>query len=112
MKHARSPCPVACTLDVIGDKWTLLVVRDLLLGRSHFREFAASPEGIATNILTDRLQRLLEHKLVEKVPSTEQPGREAYRLTNRGKSLSPVVKAIVQWGLKNIEGTATKMQPL
>jgi len=53
----RSPCPVACSLDLIGDKWTLLVIRDLLFGRSRFKDFAASPEGIPTNILSERLGR-------------------------------------------------------
>ena len=111
MEHPRSCCPVACTLDIIGDKWTLLVVRDLLLGRSHFREFAASPERIATNILTDRLTRLVEHGLAERFPSPEQTGREAYRLTDKGKTLGPVVKALVKWGLEQIQDTATMMTP-
>lgn len=110
MDHQRSCCPVACTLDLIGDKWTLLVVRDLLLGRSHFREFAASPERIATNILSDRLSKLVEHKLAEKFPSPEQPGRDAYRLTKKGKTLEPVVQSIVKWGLENLPGTAAKMK--
>ena len=107
----RSCCPVACTLDIVGDKWTLLVVRDLLLGRKHFREFIASPEGIATNILTDRLNRLVEYKLVERYPSDEQPGRDAYRLTERGQTLGPVVQAMVQWGEANIPGAKAKLRP-
>lgn len=109
-KLKRSTCPVACTLDIIGDKWTLLVVRDLLLGRAHFREFIASPEKIATNILTDRLTRLTEHELVEKFPSTETPGRDAYRLTKKGRSLGKIVKAIVEWGTNNIEGARRQMK--
>ncbi len=108
--NRRSCCPVACTLDLIGDKWTLLVVRDLLLGRTHFREFMASPEGIATNILADRLNRLVEAGLAERIPSDEQAGREAYQLTDRGKSLTPVVKAIVKWGEENIPGTEARMK--
>ena len=111
MKHARSCCPVACALDLIGDKWTLLVVRDLLLGRAHFKEFAASPEGIATNILTDRLARLVEFGLVERFPSPTQPGREAYRLTPKGRTLGPVVRAIVKWGLEQIDGTVAMLKP-
>lgn len=112
MKPKRSPCPVACTLDIIGDKWTLLVVRDLMLGRAHFREFAASPERIATNILSDRLARLTEHGLAEKFPSPEQPGRDAYRLTSKGRSLGKLVQALADWGLKNIDGTEAKMKKL
>ena len=108
-KHKRSPCPIACTLDLVGDKWTLLVIRDLVLGRSHFREFTASPERIATNILSDRLARLTEHGWVEKFASTEIPGREAYRLTKKGKSLAKLVKNIADWGLANIEGTEMRL---
>lgn len=111
MKHPRSCCPVSCTLDIIGDKWTLLVVRDLFLGRTHFKDFAASPEGIATNILSDRLVRLIENDLVEKYPSPDQPGRDAYRLTRKGKTLGPVIKAIMKWGLDQLDGTEAKMTP-
>ena len=107
----RSLCPVACTLDIIGDKWTLLVIRDLLLGRSRFREFAASPEKIATNILSDRLTRLSEHGLVERYPSPDTPGRNAYRLTKKGKSLGEIVKSMVEWGTKNIDGTEARLKP-
>ena len=111
MKPKRSPCPIACTLDLIGDKWTLLVVRDLLLGRRHFKEFSASPERIATNILAERLNRLVEAGLAERFPSTEHAGRDAYRLTTKGKALGPVIRAIKKWGLDNVEGTAALMQP-
>ncbi len=111
MKTTRSCCPVACTLDLLGDKWTLLIVRDLFLGRAQFKDFAASPERIATNILTDRLSRLVDHGLAERFPSPEQSGREAYRLTKKGKSLKPVLTAITKWGLENIEGTETKLKP-
>jgi DNA-binding HxlR family transcriptional regulator len=106
----RSPCPVACSLDLIGDKWTLLVVRDLLLGRSHFKDFEASPEGIATNILANRLARLVASGLAEKYRSPEQKDRAAYRLTEKGKSLEPVVGAIAEWGLAQIDGTRIGMQ--
>ena len=109
-KIRRSPCPVANTLDLIGDKWTLLVVRDLFLGRQHFKDFAASPEGIATNILTDRLNRLVESGLVERIASTEQPARDAYRLTKKGVTLGPVLEAMKSWGLKNIEGTQARLK--
>ena len=111
MKKRRSTCPISCALDIIGDKWTLLVIRDLILGRSHFKEFAASPEKIATNILSDRLTRLVEHEIIEQFPSTEHVGRDAYRLTAKGKSLRPLVNGIVKWGLENIDGTEARMKP-
>jgi DNA-binding HxlR family transcriptional regulator len=101
----RSTCPIACTLDLIGDKWTLLVVRDLFLGKTRFDEFLKSPEGIATNILADRLRRLEEEGLVARTPSATHRGRGSYALTKRGASLAPVLKAIVAWGLHEIPGT-------
>ena len=106
----RSPCPVACTLDVIGDKWTLLVVRDMLLGRTQFKEFSASPEKIATNILSDRLNKLVEHGLAERQSSEEGAGRVIYQLTPKGKSLKPVIRAIANWGLKQIDGTEIRLK--
>lgn len=105
----RSPCPVACALDIVGDKWTLLVVRDLLIGKRHYRDFLASPEGIATNILADRLARLEASGLAERVPSGELPGREAYRLTKKGASLGPVVESIARWGLANLPKTEARL---
>lgn len=101
---------MACTLDLIGDKWTLLVVRDMLCGKSQFKEFMASPEKIASNILTDRLSRLVEGGLAEKYPAAHQPGWDAYRLTRRGKSLLPVLQSVADWGLANIKGTDARMK--
>lgn len=100
----RSPCPVACALDLFGDRWTLLVIRDLLLGRSRFKDFAASPEGIPTNILSDRLGRLLEGGVIAQVP-VEGGKRLAYELTEKGRALKPVLAAMKEWGLRWEEGT-------
>lgn len=107
----RSPCPVACTLDLLGDRWTLLVIRDLMFGRSRFKDFVASPEGIPTNILSDRLERLQEKGLVEQVPATEGGKRMAYALTEKGKSLGPILQAMRDWGLKWEPGTKLEMSP-
>ena len=97
----RSPCPVSCTLDLIGDRWTLLVIRDMMFfGKQRFEEFLESPEGISTNILTDRLKLLGELGLAEKQPYSNHSRRMNYRLTERGKSLRPVLKAMTVWGFK------------
>jgi DNA-binding HxlR family transcriptional regulator len=101
----RSPCPLACSLDLLGDRWTLLIVRDLFMGRGRFRDFLASPEGIPTNILTDRLERLLEQRIVEQVPAPDGTKRLAYSLTKKGRALRPVLKAIRDWGLQWEKGT-------
>lgn len=107
----RSPCPLACSLDVFGDKWTLLIVRDLILGRSRFKDFTASPEGIPTNILSERLKRLLEHGIVQQLPAAEGARHLAYRLTEKGEALRPILKAMRQWGLAWEEGTQVLMEP-
>lgn len=108
----RSPCPVACSLDILGDKWTLLVVRDLLLGRTRFKEFSDSPEGIPTNILTERLVRLERHEVVEKRPVSEGVRRYTYHLTEKGEALRVVILAMKDWGLAFEEGTEARMKPL
>ncbi len=110
-KTKRSVCPVACALDVIGDKWTLLIVRDMACGKRYFNDFCRSPERIATNILAERLERLVAHGLAEKYSSGDQPGRDAYRLTAKGKSLRPVMTTLAEWGLSNIKGTVANLKP-
>src|SRR6266700_392870 len=95
----RSLCPVACSLDIVGDRWTLLVIRDLFLGRSRFKDFAASPEGIPTNILAERLERLLARDIIKQSPAEDGTKRLAYRLTKKGKALGPILKAMRDWGL-------------
>jgi DNA-binding HxlR family transcriptional regulator len=106
----RSVCPIACALDIFGDRWTLLVIRDLACGKSQFKEFCESPERIATNILTDRLNRLVDQGLVERVPAASLSGRDAYQFTAKGKTLIPVVQSIADWGLNHIKGTEARMK--
>lgn len=103
----RSPCAVACTLDLVGDKWSLLVVRDLLRGNVTYSELQKSPESIPTNILADRLKRLEETGLIAKSAYQEHPVRYAYELTEKGKELGDVLRAFVRWGKKHIPGTRT-----
>ncbi|VAW92315.1 Transcriptional regulator, HxlR family [hydrothermal vent metagenome] len=107
----RSPCPVACTLDILGDKWTLLVVRDLFVGKKTYGEFQKSPEKIPTNILADRLKRLLEFGIISKTPYQQNPLRYEYSLTVKGRELGPILKAMVAWGEKHVPGSKALMQP-
>jgi DNA-binding HxlR family transcriptional regulator len=100
----RSRCPVACTLDVVGDRWTLLVVRDLVLGKRRFAEFADSSERIPTNILADRLKRLVGLGIVQSRRYSDHPPRLQYQLTAKGEDLRPVLQAMVEWGVKNAGG--------
>ena len=104
--HRRSDCPVACTLDLIGDRWTLLLIRDMALGKSRFEEFLDSPEGISSNVLSDRLKKLVEMELATKSPYGSHSRRMTYRLTEKGESLKPILKAIGRWGLRHIPNTA------
>jgi DNA-binding HxlR family transcriptional regulator len=102
----RSPCPIACGLDIFGDRWTLLVVRDLFFGRSRFKEMATSPEEPPTNILSERLQRLLDHGIVEQVAASDGTLHRGYQLTKKGQALRPILESIRDWGLRWEEGTA------
>ncbi|MGI9613203.1 MAG: winged helix-turn-helix transcriptional regulator [Acidimicrobiales bacterium] len=100
----RSECPIACSLDVLGDKWTLLVLRDLLDGKTRFSEFERSPEGIPTNILTDRLRRLEATGLVARIKGRSS-SRFEYHPTAQGRDLRPVLLALASWGNTHLEDT-------
>ena len=101
----RSTCPAACALDIAGDKWTLLVVRDLLRGRHTFKELLAADEGIPTNILADRLKKMAEAGLIDAKPYQDRPVRYAYALTEKGRGLDDVLAAMARWGKRHIAGT-------
>ena len=92
-----SNCPVARTLSIIGDRWTFLILRDCFLGVTRFERFQSS-SGITRHRLSDRLNRLVENGLLIKVPYQEKPVRKEYRLTEKGKTLYPVMITMAQWG--------------
>ncbi|HTX23576.1 MAG TPA: helix-turn-helix domain-containing protein [Steroidobacteraceae bacterium] len=106
----RSACAVANSLDIVGDKWSLLVVRDLLHGKRTYGELADSPERIPTNILAERLKRLESAGIIVGTPYQERPVRYAYTLTPKGKALSEVLVAFVRWGKQHIPGTVAMNQ--
>lgn len=96
-------CPVALTLDLIGERWTILLLRDLLLqGPRRFQDFQASLPGVAPNILSARLKAMEDNGLIGRQLYSERPPRVEYLLTDRGKSLGPIVKAMRDWGTKNL----------
>jgi DNA-binding HxlR family transcriptional regulator len=101
----RSACPVACALDVVGDRWSLLIIRDLIKGKKRYSDFLTSSEKIPTNILADRLKRLEREGLVFTVPYSTRPMRVEYHLTPRGRELGHAVEALGAWGLKHVPGT-------
>ncbi len=104
---ARSACAIAHSLDIVGDKWTLLVVRDLLHGKRTYGELVNSPEHIPTNILAERLKRLEAAGIVVGTAYQERPTRYAYTLTPKGCALGDVLLAFVRWGKQHIPGTVT-----
>jgi DNA-binding HxlR family transcriptional regulator len=104
---ARSACAIANSLDIVGDKWSLLVVRDLLYGKRTYGELVNSPEGIPTNILADRLKRLEGAGIIVGTPYQQRPIRYAYTLTPKGRDLGQVLLAFVRWGKQHIPGTVT-----
>lgn len=105
-KHEfRSTCSIARTLEIVGDKWTLLIVRDLMWhGRHRFQALQASAEHIPTNILSERLKRLADWGLVRREAYQENPVRYEYHLTETGKSLEPVLLEIMAWGHESLGG--------
>jgi DNA-binding HxlR family transcriptional regulator len=105
MSFQRSECPLACALDVIGDKWSLVIVRDLFFGKRRFSEFQSSDEGITTNILAERLARLERAGLVEKRLYQNRPPRYEYHLSESGRALKPILKTYVTWARTHIPGT-------
>ncbi len=107
----RSPCPVACALDLVGDRWTLLIVRDLLGGKKRYGDFLASSEKIPTNILADRLKRLEREGLICSVPYRLHPPRVEYRLTPEGRALGRAVEALATWGTRHFPGTTRTVWP-
>ena len=104
-KFERSSCPITCSLDLLGDKWTLVIIRDLLLGKKRYQEFLVSPEKIATNILVDRLKKIKVAGLVIQKTYQQNPIRYEYVLTKKGEELRPVLQALITWGLAYYPGT-------
>lgn len=98
----RSGCPVSASLELLGDRWSLLIVRDLMVrGLRTFKDFQKSGEGIATNILTDRLNRLQAAGIITGITEAQDRRRVNYRLTKKGIELAPVLLDLLIWGAKH-----------
>ena len=105
-RKRRSGCPVSISLELLGDRWSLLIVRDLMVrGYRTFKEFQESGEGIASNVLTDRLRRLQEVGIVES-EAAEDARRVHYRLTERGIDLAPLLLDLLIWGARHERSSA------
>jgi len=108
----RSPCPIANALDLFGDRWTLLVLRDILLMDKHrHREFLASPEGIASNILAERLRRLEAAGLIDREPDPADRRQVIYTATEKGRTLVPLLRQIAEWGKSQLPPAESASNP-
>jgi DNA-binding HxlR family transcriptional regulator len=106
-KRYGQACPVAKSLELVGDRWTLLIARDLLHGERRFQDLQKSLKGIAPNILSDRLKLMEEHGLVSRHFYSDHPPRAAYVLTDKGKELGVVVRALALWGSRHVHRQTT-----
>jgi DNA-binding HxlR family transcriptional regulator len=98
----RSTCPVSTALELVGDRWTLLVIRDLMFaGKRHFREFLKSEEGISSNVLADRLNSLVEDGIVTRHDDPTHAQKAIYSLTDKGLDLLPLLMAMSAWAQKH-----------
>lgn len=101
MEKTRSNCPISCSLDVFGDKWSLLIIRDIMLrGKMSYSEFLESEEKIATNILANRLNVLVAENILSKRVSQANKSKYIYSLTEKGIDLLPIIIEIMDWGAK------------
>lgn len=103
-ENYRSRCPLASALDLLGDKWTLVIVRDMIMDKRRFGDFQSSPEGIPTNILAGRLRRLEKLGIVERRAYQDKPVRYEYFLTRKGAELLPVIQQLVVWACRHVPG--------
>src|SRR6266571_1259671 len=102
-------CSIARALEVVGERWTLLIVRDVFLGLRRFDQLQESL-GIARNVLTDRLNRLVEEGILERVRYSERPERYEYQLTDKGRELNIALTALRQWGDKYLSEKPPRLQ--
>lgn len=111
MKYETYGCPIRYSLGLLGDKWSLLIIRDLMFkGRRHYGEFLTAGEGISTNILAERLNRLENGGIVSKSPDPTHGKKFVYRLTNKGLDLIPVMFALMDWSEKYDERSEVPKQ--
>ena len=102
MTEFRSQCPIASALDIVGDKWSLLILRSMVVGATSYSDLLATPERISTNILAERLRRLEQAGLIARASARKGSIRGAYALTRRGAGFIPALQEIARWGEANI----------
>ena len=103
MKHNRSSCPLVNILDILGDKWSLVIVRDIFVGKKSYGEFLASPENISTSVLASRLQLLDKAGLIKHLLSISDKKVKLYYLTDKGIDLYPILYEMFNWSKRNLD---------
>lgn len=104
-RHRRSTCPISSALEIVGDSWSLLIIRDMLFGHARtYKDFLASDEAIATNILANRLSKLQECGIIAGAPNPQDGRSQIYRLTAKGLDLIPVLMELSTWGARHEDG--------
>ena len=99
-----SECPLANALDLFGDRWTLIIIRDFIIFNKHeYKELLESTEGISTNILSDRLKKLENENIISSIPHPEYKNRKFYYITKSGKEIAPILISLVDWAHKNLD---------
>lgn len=98
----RSTCPISNLLDIIGDKWSILIVRDMFIGRNTYSDFLNAPEKISTNILVDRLKKLTQYGIIEYTKNSEDKKIKIYNLTSKGIDLYPIMVEMALWSKKHL----------
>ncbi len=106
-KTNRSGCPIASGLEIVGDRWTLVILRDMLTGKTRYADFMDSPERITTNILASRLSQMEENGLVQKREYQTNPVRYSYHLTQKGAELLPLLQCLSRWSNAHMPHTWT-----
>lgn len=102
MRKYQQNCPIARTLDIVGDRWTLIILRDLFFGRTKFTEFRDASPAPPPKVLSARLKMLMEEGLIERNVYSQHPLRADYGLTDRGRTLLPILLSLGKWGLDNL----------
>ncbi|WP_192509797.1 winged helix-turn-helix transcriptional regulator [Pseudoalteromonas aurantia] len=106
----RSGCPIVNGLDIFGDKWTLVIIRDLVCGKKTYSELANSPENIPTNRLAERLKMLEAENMLVREQYQSKPKRYTYVLTKKGRDTLPILQEVAKWGNNYVEGTWTPLK--
>lgn len=101
----RSGCPIATSLDFVGDRWSLVIVRDMLNGKTRFGQFLDSPEHVTTSVLADRLARMEAVGLIAKQAYQSNPVRHEYRLTEMGEAMLPILQEVCRWANRFLPDT-------